>query len=150
MDYICKKNCSHPNHKGGTRRGSLPVSSSRLQLHLLSDKVHLSGNMEWFLVQTLHAWHWCPSRLCIGAPSILPLYQISGLCNYITQLFLSLLRWWHSAISLFPFPWQSLIATHISECLADVSTWTTARHLRLNLNKIELLLMPGKDCPHMD
>ena len=45
---------------------------------------------------------------------------------------------------------KALIATRISECLADVSTWTTAHHLRLNLNKTELLLIPGKDCPHMD
>jgi hypothetical protein len=26
----------------------------------------------------------------------------------------------------------------------------TAHHLRLNLNKTELLLMPERDCPHMD
>ena len=38
---------------------------------------------------------------------------------------------------------NTLIATHISECLADVSTWTTDHLLRLNLNKTELLLMPG-------
>uniref|UniRef100_A0A8C5D126 Reverse transcriptase domain-containing protein n=1 Tax=Gadus morhua TaxID=8049 RepID=A0A8C5D126_GADMO len=56
-----------------------------------------------------------------------------------TQLFLS-----------FPSSDKALIATRISECLADVSTWTTAHHLRLNLNKTELLLIPGKDCPHMD
>ena len=56
-----------------------------------------------------------------------------------TQLFLS-----------FPSSDKALIATRISECLADVSTWTTANHLRLNLNKTELLLIPGKDCPHME
>ena len=56
-----------------------------------------------------------------------------------TQLFLS-----------FPSSEKTLIATRILECLADVSTWTTAHHLRLNLNKTELLLIPGKDCPHMD
>uniref|UniRef100_A0A8C5BX13 Reverse transcriptase domain-containing protein n=1 Tax=Gadus morhua TaxID=8049 RepID=A0A8C5BX13_GADMO len=56
-----------------------------------------------------------------------------------TQLFLS-----------FPSSDNALIATCISECLADGSTWTTAHHLGLNLNKIELLLIPGKDCPHMD
>ena len=50
----------------------------------------------------------------------------------------------------FPSSDKALIATRISECLADVSTWTTAHHLRLNLNKTELLLIPGKDCPHMD
>ena len=45
---------------------------------------------------------------------------------------------------------DSLIANHISDCLADISTWTPARHLKLNLNKTELLFLPGKDCPHMD
>ena len=55
-----------------------------------------------------------------------------------TQLFLS-----------FPSS-DSLIETHISECLADISTWTSAHHLKLNLNKTELLFLPGKDCPHMD
>ena len=27
---------------------------------------------------------------------------------------------------------------------------TTYYHMKLNLNKTELLLMPGKDCPYMD
>ena len=45
---------------------------------------------------------------------------------------------------------DSLIATCISECLADISTWTSAHHLKLNLNKSELLFLPRKDCPHMD
>ena len=57
-----------------------------------------------------------------------------------------------TTLSYFSFPSseKTLIATRISECLADVSTWTTAHHLRLNLNKTELLLIPGKDGPHMD
>ena len=55
-----------------------------------------------------------------------------------TQLFLS-----------FPSS-DSLIATRISDCLADISTWMSAHHLKLNLNKTELLFLPGKDCPHMD
>lgn len=55
-----------------------------------------------------------------------------------TQLFLS-----------FP-PSDTDIATRISRCLADVSKWTTANHLKLNLDKTELLFMPGKDCPKMD
>ncbi|KAK0150129.1 hypothetical protein N1851_009106 [Merluccius polli] len=54
-----------------------------------------------------------------------------------TQLFLS-----------FP-PSATLVATCISECLADISTWTTVHHLKLNLDKTELLFVPGKDCPHM-
>ncbi|KAK0148705.1 hypothetical protein N1851_010940 [Merluccius polli] len=45
---------------------------------------------------------------------------------------------------------SSLIATRISECLADINTWTSAHHLKLNLNKTELLFVPGKHCPHID
>ena len=47
-------------------------------------------------------------------------------------------------------PDNTLMATHISECRSDISTWTTAHHLKLNPNETELLLMPGKDRPHMD
>ena len=36
--------------------------------------------------------------------------------------------------------------THLKMSLG---TWTTADHLKLNLNKTKLLLMPGKECPHM-
>ena len=42
------------------------------------------------------------------------------------------------------------IATRISECVADISTWMTAHHLKLNLDKTKLLFILGKDCPHMD
>ncbi|XP_030285351.1 uncharacterized protein LOC115588717 [Sparus aurata] len=36
------------------------------------------------------------------------------------------------------------------DCLADISSWTAAHHLKLNLSKTELLFIPGKDCPRMD
>jgi len=49
-----------------------------------------------------------------------------------TQLFLS-----------FP-PSDTHIATRISKCLADISRWTTANHLKLNLDKTELLFIPGE------
>ncbi|KAK0140791.1 hypothetical protein N1851_022218 [Merluccius polli] len=45
---------------------------------------------------------------------------------------------------------DTLVATRISERLADIHKWTTAHHLKLNLHKTELLFMLGKDCPHMD
>ncbi|KAK0156500.1 hypothetical protein N1851_000216 [Merluccius polli] len=45
---------------------------------------------------------------------------------------------------------DSLIATRISDCLADISIWMSVHHLKLNLKKAELLFLPGKDCPHMD
>ena len=38
------------------------------------------------------------------------------------------------------------MATHIFECLADISAWMSAHHLKLNLNKTELLFHPGKAC----
>ena len=47
-------------------------------------------------------------------------------------------------------PLTPLIATRISEYLTDISTRTSAHHLKLNLNKTELLFLLGKDCPHMD
>ena len=55
-----------------------------------------------------------------------------------TQLFLS-------------FPPSDLhVATRVSACLADISTWMSAHHLKLNLNKTELLFIPGKACPLQD
>ena len=82
----------------------------------------------------------------------LPIYQILGLCNHITLFFISLLRWQHNAIHLFPLLWQhpvcythlrmSGINQHLNDC--------HAHHLKLNLNTTELLLMPGKYSPHMD
>ena len=39
------------------------------------------------------------------------------------------------------------IATHISECLADICTWTAAHNLKLNLSKTELLLLPVERLP---
>ena len=32
-------------------------------VHIISDKSHLSGQMEWLPVQTLLSGNWCPSRL---------------------------------------------------------------------------------------
>ena len=95
------------------------------------------------LSKTLHSWLSLVSlKALYWYTSVLPIYQIIGLCNHITWFILSLLRWRHSD--------GTLIATHISECLADISTWTTAHHLKLNLKRTEPLLMPGKDCLKMD
>ena len=49
--------------------------------------------------------------------------------------------------SLFPHP---PVPTCVSECLVDISAWTAAHHLKLNLSKTELLFIPVKDCPCMD
>jgi hypothetical protein len=40
--------------------------------------------------------------------------------------------------------------THISVCLADISTWMLAHHLKLNLDMTGLLLLPGKVYPLQD
>ncbi|XP_055765705.1 uncharacterized protein LOC129841458 isoform X2 [Salvelinus fontinalis] len=42
------------------------------------------------------------------------------------------------------------VVNRISACLADISVWMTDHHLKLNLGKTELLLLPGKDCPFHD
>ena len=55
-----------------------------------------------------------------------------------TQLFLS-----------FP-PTDTQVESRIANCLADISKWMAAHHLKLNLDKTELLFIPGKRCPHRD
>ncbi|XP_071242984.1 apoptotic protease-activating factor 1-like isoform X3 [Salvelinus alpinus] len=42
------------------------------------------------------------------------------------------------------------VVNRISACLADISVWMTDHHLKLNLDKTELLFLPGKDCPFHD
>ena len=52
-----------------------------------------------------------------------------------------------------PFPpslFNTQVAMCISECLADISAWTAAPHLKFSLSKTELLFIPVKDSPHMD
>ena len=55
-----------------------------------------------------------------------------------TQLFLS-----------FP-PADTQVEARISNCLADISKWMAAHHLKLNLDKTEVLFIPGKRCHHRD
>ena len=55
-----------------------------------------------------------------------------------TQLFLS-----------FP-PTESQVETRISACLTDIAEWMATHHLKLNLDKTELMFLPGKGCPHRD
>uniref|UniRef100_A0A6I8PEG2 RNA-directed DNA polymerase n=1 Tax=Ornithorhynchus anatinus TaxID=9258 RepID=A0A6I8PEG2_ORNAN len=42
------------------------------------------------------------------------------------------------------------LQARISSCLRDVSTWLSARHLKLNMSKIELVIFPPKPCPLPD
>ena len=41
-------------------------------------------------------------------------------------------------------------AASIPACLADISTWISAHHLKLNLDKTVPLFLPGKACPLQD
>ena len=117
----------------------------------------VSGHMEWLLVKTMHAWHWCPSRLCTGAPSVLPIYLIIGLYNHITQVFPMTAKlmtlnysslspsltapwlqhasqnvWQTSALGRLPFAW-SLTSIRLSSalCQGEIalrwSNWTLSR-----------------------
>ncbi|KAI7908531.1 reverse transcriptase, partial [Pyricularia oryzae] len=40
--------------------------------------------------------------------------------------------------------------TRIAACLTDISEWMATHHLKLNLDKTELMFLPGKGCPHRD
>ena len=45
---------------------------------------------------------------------------------------------------------ETQVAAPISACLTDISQWTSAHHLKINLDKTELLLLPGKGSPTHD
>ncbi|KAJ8386453.1 hypothetical protein AAFF_G00170500 [Aldrovandia affinis] len=42
------------------------------------------------------------------------------------------------------------VLAQISACLADISTWMSTHHLKLNLGKTELLFLPAKGSPMID
>ena len=42
------------------------------------------------------------------------------------------------------------VAARISACLTDISQWMSAHHLKINLDKTELLFLPGKASPTQD
>ncbi|KAK9535963.1 hypothetical protein VZT92_005791 [Zoarces viviparus] len=47
-------------------------------------------------------------------------------------------------------PGDTQVESRIAACLADISKWMTTHQLKLNLDKTELLFLPGKGCPHRD
>ena len=47
-------------------------------------------------------------------------------------------------------PSDSQVEARIAACLTDISEWMATHHLKLNLDKTELLFLPGKGCPHRD
>ena len=71
-------------------------------IHIIPDKSHLSGHMEWLLVQTLFCGHWCPSRLSTRTASVFTIHKITRLCSHITWILWPMLRWRHPAVPLFP------------------------------------------------
>ncbi len=88
------------------------------------------------------------SRFCSGSPRLFSLHQVTQLCYPLTRLFLLQLCRWH-LFCLFPCPkprWQ----LWISACLADISEWMSADHLKLNLDQTKLLFLPGKASPIHD
>ena len=42
---------------------------------------------------------------------------------------------------------ETRVAAQISACLTDISLWLSAHHLKINLDKTELLFLPGKGSP---
>ena len=48
--------------------------------------------------------------------------------------------------SLFPES-ETQVAAWISACLTDISQWMSAHNLKINLDKTELLFLPGKGSP---
>ncbi|KAM4549396.1 uncharacterized protein PAE49_017310 [Odontesthes bonariensis] len=42
------------------------------------------------------------------------------------------------------------VEARIAACLADISGWMSMQHLKLNLDKTELVFLPGKGCPFRD
>ena len=47
-------------------------------------------------------------------------------------------------------PSDTQVEARIAACLADISEWMSEHHLKLNLDKTELMFLPGKGCPHRD
>ena len=45
---------------------------------------------------------------------------------------------------------ETQVAARISACLTDISLWMSAHHLKINLEKTELLFLPGKGSPTHD
>ena len=46
--------------------------------------------------------------------------------------------------------YRLIVEENIAACLADISKWMSKHHLKLNLDKTELLFLSGKGCPHRD
>ncbi|XP_076002990.1 uncharacterized protein LOC142996006 [Genypterus blacodes] len=59
---------------------------------------------------------------------------------------------WLCALHVRVLPDRSLlpVETRIAACLADISGWMSKHHLKLNLDKTEMVFLPGKGCPHRD
>ncbi|CDQ83873.1 unnamed protein product [Oncorhynchus mykiss] len=89
-------------------------------------------------------------KLTLSVLILLHLSAAFDTVNYPTLSGLGVSGSAHSWIESYLAGRSYQVATHISACLADISTWMWAHHLSLNLNKTELIFLPGKACPLKD
>ena len=79
----------------------------------------------------------------------------SGFCHHVNVVIHSHGFSYHSYADdthlILSFPQsETQVVAQISACLTDISQWMSAHHLKINLDKNELLLLPGKNSPTHD
>ena len=122
-------------------------------VHIIPDKSHLSVIWNGSLPKPCFLETGVPQGLILGR-LLFSLYTRS-LGSAVTSHRFSCYCYADDTQVFLSFP-QSSSSTHtgtrISECLADITAWTAAHHLKLNLSKTELLFIPGKwllsHCPN--
>ena len=86
-------------------------------VHIIHDKLHLSGHMEQLLVQSLLSGNWCPSRHSIRTSSGFTIHLINRLCSHIIWILWPVLCWRPQLFLSFPSSSNTNAVTIISECL---------------------------------